>query len=90
MHATLSVVDRGQTKPKTITLACMLAFSVVDRGQTKPYTITIQGRLAFSEVESSQNPQIEEQTRQWSEEQGKITIYKALHGKLKIEQHEPH
>jgi hypothetical protein len=37
----LSVVDSGQAKPKTITLACMLALSVVDRGQTKPKTITL-------------------------------------------------
>jgi hypothetical protein len=46
----LSVVDRGQTKPKTITLACMLALSVVDRGQTKPKTITLACMLAFANV----------------------------------------
>jgi hypothetical protein len=44
----LSVVDRGQTKPKTITLACMLALSVVDRGQTKDYNISMHASLECS------------------------------------------
>jgi hypothetical protein len=32
----------------------------------------------------------EGQTTQWPKEKGKTTIYKTLHRKLKIEQHEPH
>ena len=50
----LSVVDSGQAKPKTITLACMLALSVVDRGQTKPKTITLACMLALSVVDRGQ------------------------------------
>jgi hypothetical protein len=32
----------------------------------------------------------EEQTTQWPKEKGQTTIYKTLHIKLKIKQHEPH
>ncbi len=39
----------------------------------------------------NQNPKHEEgQTTQWPNEKGHTTIYKILHIKLKIEQHEPH
>jgi hypothetical protein len=50
MHANVIVFGLvcGQTKPKTITLACMLALSVVDSGQTKPKTITLACMLAAS------------------------------------------
>jgi hypothetical protein len=38
-----------------------------------------------------QKPQIEEgQATQWTREKEQTTIYKALHRKLMIEQHEPH
>jgi len=38
----------------------------------------------------SVNQRRTDQTTKWPKEKGQTTIYKTLHRKLKIEQHEPH
>jgi hypothetical protein len=50
--------------------------------------VTVVTNDQKEEGQTTQWPNEEGQTIQW--QKGQTTIYKALHTKLKIEQHEPH
>jgi 23S rRNA maturation mini-RNase III len=47
-------------------------------------------RKSLKIPKSNQNPSFEGQTTQYPKEKGQATIYKVLHTKLKIEEHDLH